>query len=83
MNEQQRMIFVHRAIQLGELLLQGYDIHLKHSAIYPKIVVTDIAALCEIAQRKDKAKELYQKAMNLWRSDYGDNIDYRDLNVKL
>ena len=82
-NENQHLTLVYRAIQLGKRLLALYDIHLKQSSIYPKIVVTDVAALCEIVGEKDQAKQLYQKAMDLWRVDYGDHIDYRDLNVKL
>jgi len=83
LNENQYITFVHRAIQLGELLLPVYDIHLKQSSIYPKIVVSDLAYLCEIAGKKSRAKQLYQKARDLWSSDYENYIHYRDLNLKL
>ncbi|CAF0909053.1 unnamed protein product [Adineta steineri] len=83
LNENQHSTFVYRAIQLGERLLQLYDIHLKQSSIYPKIFVTDVAALYEISGEKDRAKQLYQKAINLWRFDYDNHINYQDLNVKL
>lgn len=70
--ENQREIWINRAIQLGELLLEGYDMHLKHSSIYPKIVVTDLANLCQTNGDEDKAKKFYQKASDLWRNDYED-----------
>jgi len=83
LNENQRITFIHRAIQLGELLLQGYDVHLKQSCIYPKILLSDIAALCETVGKKDRAKQLYQKTIDLWKSDYANYIDYTDLYRKL
>ncbi|UJR24733.1 hypothetical protein I4U23_006107 [Adineta vaga] len=83
LEENQQLTFIHRAIQLGEQLIQVYDIYLKHSSVYPKIVLTDIALLCERIGKNEKAKELYQKAIDLWRADYHDHIDYRDLMVKL
>jgi hypothetical protein len=82
-NQNQRSTFIHRAIQLGETLIQNYHLHLNHSAIYPKILLTDVAALCQSVGNEEKAKQFYQKAMDLWRSDYEDFIDYRDLNVLL
>ena len=81
LNENQRMIFLNRAIQLGEILLETYHIHLKHSSIYPKIIVTDLANLCQASGRTDKAKELYQKAIDLWQTDYADHLDYQHFNV--
>ncbi len=82
-NENQQMKFVDRMIQLGELLIQGYDIHLNQSAIYPKIFLCDSALLCEIIGRKDRAKQLYQKALDLWYEDYGNHLDYRQFYFKL
>ena len=82
-NENQRTKFIHRAIQLGEILIQVYHIHLNHSSIYPKILLTDVANLCQIIGEKNKAKQLYQKALQLWKSDYQDFIDYTDLNINL
>jgi hypothetical protein len=70
-------------IQLGELLIQGYDIHLNQSAIYPKIFLCDLALLCEMIGKKDRAKQLYQKALDLWYEDYGNHLDYQHLNIKL
>jgi hypothetical protein len=59
------MNLIDRTIQLGELLFQGYDIHLNQSAIYPKILLCDVASLCEISGRNDREKQLYQKAINI------------------
>lgn len=72
LNENQRVVWTDRAIQLGELLLEAYDIHLKQSSIYPKIVVTDLANLCQISGYEEKAQKLHQKAIDLWRNDYED-----------
>jgi hypothetical protein len=83
LNDNQRMTFVYRAIQLGELLLQTYQIHLKQSAIFPKIFLSDLAKFYEIIGKKDRAKQLYQKALDLWKTDYDNHIDYKDFNLKL
>jgi hypothetical protein len=83
LNENQSVTFILRMIQLGELLIQGYDIHLNQSSIYPKILLSDLAFLCEIIGKNDRAKQLYQKAIDLWKTDYQDYLDYEHLNKKL
>ncbi|CAF1021534.1 unnamed protein product [Rotaria sordida] len=83
LNENQRINYMNRAIELGQLLIEQYDVHLKQSSIYPKIFLTDLAHLCEIAGKKSEAKQFYQKALHLWQSDYGDYIDYKELYTKL
>lgn len=83
LDENQRSVYIRRALQLGEHLLQLYDIYLKQSSIYPKIVVTDVAALYDMNGDKHKAEQLRKKAIDLWRVDYGNHIHYQDLNVKL
>jgi len=83
LNDNQHLTFFHRAIQLGEFLLEGYQIHLKQSAIFPKIFLSDLAKFYEIVGKKDRAKQLYQKVFNLWKSDYDNHIDYKDFNLKL
>ncbi|CAF2519867.1 unnamed protein product [Rotaria sp. Silwood2] len=83
LDDNQRINYINRAIQLGELLVEQYDLHLKHSSIYPKIFLTDLANLCQIAGKISQAKKLYQKALHLWQSDYGNYIDYKELYTKL
>ncbi|CAF3025914.1 unnamed protein product [Rotaria socialis] len=83
LNENQRTNYINRAIQLGELLMKQYDIHLQQSSIYPKIFLTDLANLCDSVGKEDQAKQLYSKALHLWRQDYQDHIDYKDFYVKL
>lgn len=83
LNENQRINFIHRAIQLGEILIEVYHIHLKHSSIYPKTILTDLANLYENIHNKIRAKQLYQQAIDLWKNDYENYIDYRYLDLKL
>ncbi|CAF0952650.1 unnamed protein product [Adineta ricciae] len=83
LDKDQQLIYINRAIQLGEQLIQVYNIYLKDSSVYPKIVVTDVASLYELIGKTEKAKVLYQEAIDLWQADYDGHIDYRDLNMKL
>ncbi|CAF1267237.1 unnamed protein product [Rotaria sp. Silwood1] len=83
LNDNQRINYINRAIQLGEILIEQYNIHLKHSSIYPKIFLTDLANLCQIAGNKSRAKQLYQKALHLWKLDYGEYLDYTEFYTKL
>lgn len=82
-NENQRQNFVNRAIQLGELLIKQYDIYLKQSSLYPKIFLTDLAKLYELVGNTQQAKNIYEKALDLWQNDYQNHINYKDFYLKL
>ena len=82
-NNEQSSTLIQRAIQIGQFLLQAYDLHIQDSSIYPKIFLTDLAQLYETIQQTNNATILYQKAFQLWTNDYKHFLDYRQFLQKL